>query len=404
MQLNSSGANVSALQCFLIGKGYTAVPENGAYNSATVTAVKEYQKLVGLSQTGNTDAAFYPKIISNVSQGSVNKSAKAAQYLLNKFGAGLVVDGNFGPASNTATKNFQTKMGITSDGIIGPTSWQYLFGYSAYPSTQPTTSTLTLTGSMTIPNPMYVGTPIAVKGTVSSNYTLTKVTGSIGGSSFSSSVNPNAMSYNMSGMDSALMFSKLSTGSYNYTVSATDSSGTTKQWVVATFTVSTPPPDPSYNFGWRWVFAATNQNTISSGYKLSTRSPLHPAIDLSWGGILGTPIYSPCAGTVVRVEPYNTTGWGNMVVLESSNLDPTTKKKIRITFAHMRDLPSVSNGSSVFAGTLLGYVGSTGTSTGPHLHLAMFNDGSLAETVNNSINPQRFFAMTFIGDVSSIRP
>lgn len=83
-----------------------------------------------------------------VQQGSYNLAAKAAQCLLNKFGANIGVDGDFGGGSNTAIRNFQSNMGIDSDGKVGATSWQYLFGYNTYPTPR--------TNGANIPNGQYL--------------------------------------------------------------------------------------------------------------------------------------------------------------------------------------------------------------------------------------------------------
>ena len=42
------------------------------------------------------------------------------QTQLNKLGAGLTVDGKFGPATSRAVSDFQTENGLTVDGIAGP--------------------------------------------------------------------------------------------------------------------------------------------------------------------------------------------------------------------------------------------------------------------------------------------
>jgi peptidoglycan hydrolase-like protein with peptidoglycan-binding domain len=52
---------------------------------------------------------------------------KAAQHLLkNKFGHSVTVDGNFGPNTNLAVKDFQINNGLPVDGIVGPDTWKAL--------------------------------------------------------------------------------------------------------------------------------------------------------------------------------------------------------------------------------------------------------------------------------------
>lgn len=66
-----------------------------------------------------------------VKLGSTGNSVKEAQCLLNRHGAKLVVDGKFGAATNTATRNFQKSKGLVVDGVIGVKTWQALLGSNA---------------------------------------------------------------------------------------------------------------------------------------------------------------------------------------------------------------------------------------------------------------------------------
>jgi peptidoglycan hydrolase-like protein with peptidoglycan-binding domain len=52
--------------------------------------------------------------------------AKLLQLDLNKSGAGLVVDGAFGPATDAAVRHLQSAHGLTADGIVGPATWHVL--------------------------------------------------------------------------------------------------------------------------------------------------------------------------------------------------------------------------------------------------------------------------------------
>jgi peptidoglycan hydrolase-like protein with peptidoglycan-binding domain len=50
-------------------------------------------------------------------------TVRSLQYLLNAHGAGLVVDGIFGPRTSTAVRELQRAHGLVVDGIVGPRTW-----------------------------------------------------------------------------------------------------------------------------------------------------------------------------------------------------------------------------------------------------------------------------------------
>ena len=80
----------------------------------------------------------------------------------------------------------------------------------------------------------------------------------------------------------------------------------------------------------------------------------------------GVPIYAICYG-VVKYKFYNKIG-GNSIIVEADK--PVKGKKIRFSCCHMqRFAKGIKEGSKVRAGqTIIGYVGSTGRSTGAHIH------------------------------------
>ena len=94
----------------------------------------------------------------------------------------------------------------------------------------------------------------------------------------------------------------------------------------------------------------------------------HDAIDIS--DVLGTPIYAAARGEVRIARNLHT--YGNCVVLVHG-------QGVTTTYNHMQDL-AVEEGGIVEAGTLLGHMGSTGLSTGSHLHwgLVVYSNGTVA--------------------------
>ncbi|MEK9182842.1 MAG: M23 family metallopeptidase [Patescibacteria group bacterium] len=79
----------------------------------------------------------------------------------------------------------------------------------------------------------------------------------------------------------------------------------------------------------------------------------------------GTPIYASASGIVLLARNGYNGGYGNMVIIQHPNGTKTL-------YAHMSK-SATSTGANVAQGELIGYVGSTGRSTGPHLHFEVFN-------------------------------
>jgi murein DD-endopeptidase MepM/ murein hydrolase activator NlpD len=97
----------------------------------------------------------------------------------------------------------------------------------------------------------------------------------------------------------------------------------------------------------------------------------HPGMDID--GERGDMVVAPANGTVVKAA--FTGGYGNMIEIDHGN-------GLTSRYGHLSKIESVV-GDTVTRGQLIGYVGSTGRSTGPHLHYELrLND--------RPINPRHF--------------
>ncbi len=93
----------------------------------------------------------------------------------------------------------------------------------------------------------------------------------------------------------------------------------------------------------------------------------HKGIDIADSRCNGAPAVAAAGGVVVRAEFSG--GYGNCVVIDHGN-------GIKTLYAHFQSL-SVSVGDVVNAGDEVGKIGSTGNSTGPHLHFEVHVDGEI---------------------------
>ncbi|HVN55848.1 MAG TPA: LysM peptidoglycan-binding domain-containing M23 family metallopeptidase [Anaerolineaceae bacterium] len=104
-----------------------------------------------------------------------------------------------------------------------------------------------------------------------------------------------------------------------------------------------------------FVFPTTDHSI--SGYSFSA---VHPGVD--FGGALGNPIFAADSGVVVYAG-WTNLGYGNLIVLDHGNGWVTY-------YGHLSSI-LVGCGQGVFQGAQIATLGSTGNSTGPHLHFEM---------------------------------
>lgn len=130
--------------------------------------------------------------------------------------------------------------------------------------------------------------------------------------------------------------------------------------------------------GFLWPIASSHRVTSPFGWRthpITGRQHLHGGIDIAAPN--GTLILASKAGVVV-ISQYGSS-YGNYVVI--SHPDGT-----RTLYAHMSQR-SVSPGDTVSQGQTVGLVGSTGSSTGNHLHFETWTGSSSSSRVN----PMQFF-------------
>ena len=123
------------------------------------------------------------------------------------------------------------------------------------------------------------------------------------------------------------------------------------------------------------VWPCPSYSRISSqyGYRthpISGTRKLHKGLDIAASS--GNPVIAAASGTVVK--SYFSSSYGNYVVISHGG-------GLMTAYAHMtRRL--VSAGQTVAAGQQVGTVGSTGNSTGPHLHFEVYVGGSTTNPMN----------------------
>jgi murein DD-endopeptidase MepM/ murein hydrolase activator NlpD len=126
---------------------------------------------------------------------------------------------------------------------------------------------------------------------------------------------------------------------------------------------------------------------FTSGYGVRSdpfrgRAAMHAGIDLA--GPLGTPIYATADGIIGRSE-WNNGGYGNLVEIDHG-------QGIQTRYGHLSQRIAQA-GQRVHRGDLIGLMGSTGRSTGSHLHYEVRIDGRAVNPVPFLQSSETFVAL-----------
>lgn len=146
----------------------------------------------------------------------------------------------------------------------------------------------------------------------------------------------------------------------------------------------TPPTPPS---GSTEFTLANNICPLPAGsyYVSQEFGKGHRGIDLSTNKTPGIPVYAVQAGTVALVQAWdghtltNSQSWGNMILINHGTTNGVT---YTTRYAHLATVPPFSVGQALGKGTQLSTAGTTGNSTGIHLHLEVTANGTLVNPRN----------------------
>ncbi len=123
------------------------------------------------------------------------------------------------------------------------------------------------------------------------------------------------------------------------------------------------------------IWPVIGWTTSEFGYRVSPftgKREFHRGIDIATE--IGREIVAPANGVVSRVQEER--GMGNMVEIKHGN-------GVVTVYGHLLRKGDVKRGQTIKRGDVIGYVGNSGRSTGPHLHYGICKDGAY-------VDPRRF--------------
>lgn len=124
----ATGDQVKAAQCLLRTAGQTVEP-SGTFDAATTAATSAFQTATGLPADGVVGARTWTALLSygdtpTLRSGSTGVAVTRLQRALNAaLGRTVGIDGQFGPNTDQAVRDYQTSRALGVDGVVGAGTW-----------------------------------------------------------------------------------------------------------------------------------------------------------------------------------------------------------------------------------------------------------------------------------------
>ena len=157
LRTGSTGSAVEQLQFWLntLAQYESSIPSltvDGVYGTGTANAVRAFQRKYGLTVDGVVGRATWTEVYDQfrsiqsdngtpnaypgtaLREGASGQNVRLVQFWLKiartvySSLSNVTVDGKFGSATTAAVRRFQTYFGLTSDGVVGRTTWNKLYG------------------------------------------------------------------------------------------------------------------------------------------------------------------------------------------------------------------------------------------------------------------------------------
>jgi murein DD-endopeptidase MepM/ murein hydrolase activator NlpD len=272
---------------------------------------------------------------------------------------GIATDGIFGQETDVAVRSFQERNGLAVDGIVGKETWQTLFNSvtgASYDASKPSYG-FTIQRASEVESAK-VRPAIGGKGPVAKIVVRTVP----GGDSEPAPSKPEPRRDSRGGGGQTQPVADVSVperGEESNTNGGSPSAPAPAPQAA--------PPAGNVSCGSDRLAAPVRNYTVTGQYGEDRGSHAHAGLDLAARS--GAPIYAAACGVVT--EASSQSGYGNIVCVRHS-------ASLTTCYAHMSRF-ATRVGERVHQGQVIGYVGCTGSCTGPHVHFETRVNGRAAD-------------------------